>query len=339
MVESKGVDLSGLDNFNVSSLISGKQSNNKEGLLSYAPIDKFIEDKNNARKQYSSNELEELINSIKVISDKTGKMTGIKQPLSVQKHPVKEGYFIINGGSRRYRAGKIAGLKQLPYFISDNDAYDNVVDNLIRDGLKIEEIALFISERLKAGDKQGQIAKRLGKPKSYVSDYSIFYDLPSSIKKLFNNGFCNSIQALALLHRNHKKYENEINIFCSSADKNISTRVIREFIEELKKSNNENQPPTIKEKESEDKNIEESTNSLKEKVNIKKDFDPVTNENDKFTKKNNKDLVFLIEFEGSEGKLVFKNTLEYGKVIIKIEGNEAIEVDANLVNILSIEEE
>jgi hypothetical protein len=32
-------------------------------------------------------------------------MTGVKQPLSVRKHPERDGFFIINGGSRRYRAG------------------------------------------------------------------------------------------------------------------------------------------------------------------------------------------------------------------------------------------
>lgn len=79
MSENKGVDLSGLDDFNVSSLITGKLERPKEdGLLTYAPIDKFVEDKNNARKHYDPKALEELVNSIKVVSERTGNMTGVK---------------------------------------------------------------------------------------------------------------------------------------------------------------------------------------------------------------------------------------------------------------------
>ena len=345
MTKNKGVDLSGLDNFSVSSLISGKLENPKEdGLLSYAPIDKFIEDKNNARKNYDPQALEELVNSIKVVSEKTGKMTGVKQPLSVRKHPEKKGFFIINGGSRRYRAGKKAGLKELPYFISDNDSFDNVVDNLIRDGLKTEEVALFISQRLKAGDKQVQIAKRLGKTKSYVSDYAIFYDLPDSIRKLFDNEFCDSMQGLALLARGHKKYKEEIDIFCNSAEKLLSIKIIREFIEQLKNGNNnislidkEHKEETntgvnnnLVDKVIEDKKTPDSSN----KKEVKKSETPKD-----LSEKGNKELVLLIEFEGEQGRLIFENTFEYGRVIIKIESGETKEVDASQIKVLSIEED
>lgn len=337
MTENKGVDLSGLDSFSVSSLISGKLENPKEeGLLSYAPIDKFIEDENNARKNYDPQALEELVNSIKVVSEKTGKKTGVKQPLSVRKHPEKKGFFIINGGSRRYRAGKTAGLKELPYFISDNDSFDNVVDNLIRDGLKTEEVALFISQRLKAGDKQVQIAKRLGKAKSYVSDYAIFYDLPDSIRKLFDNEFCDSMQGLALLSRGHKKYKEEIDIFCNSADKLLSIKIIREFIEQLKNDNNN--ISLIDKEHKVETNTGENNNLIDNFIENKKEVKK--SETPKYlSEKRNKELVLLIEFEGEQGQLIFENTLEYGRVIIKIESGETKEVDASQIKVLSIEED
>ena len=345
MSENKGVDLSGLDDFNVSSLITGKLERPKEdGLLSYAPIDKFVEDKNNARKHYDPKALEELVNSIKVVSERTGNMTGVKQPLSVRKHPERDGFFIINGGSRRYRAGIIAGLKALPYFISDSDSFDNVVDNLIRDGLKTEEVAFFISERIKAGDKQVHIANRLGKPKSYVSDYGLFYDLPDSIRRLFDHGFCDSMQGLALLARNHKKYKEEIDIFCNGAEKLISIKIIRDFIEHLKDSH---PTKTLLDKEDKEDANTDSIKKISDKIEADKTPPEISTKEavkkgetgHDLSKKEKRDLVLLIDYEGEPGRLIFKNTLEYGKVIIKTRQGETKEVHASQIKVLGIEED
>ncbi|GAW87316.1 chromosome partitioning protein, ParB family [Bathymodiolus platifrons methanotrophic gill symbiont] len=340
MSKNKGVDLSGLDDFNPSSLISGQLKKPKEeGLLSYAPIEKFIEDENNARKSYDSQALEELINSMKVISEKTGKKVGVKQPLSVKKHPEKEGFFIINGGSRRYRAAKKIGLKKLPYFLSDNDSFDNVVDNLIRDGLKTEEVALFISERIKAGDKQIEIAERLGKTKSYVSDYALFDELPKSIKSLLNNRFCTSMQGLALLYRAYKKYEKEVDIFCNTTEKQLSTKILREFVDSLKAPESNTNQEEISIIENNDNNNEVDTDTDIVKNETPKNLNKKDNEEKGYGKNVNKKLVLLVEFENEQARLVFKNTLEYGKVIIKMESGETKEVNADQIKVLSIEED
>ncbi|WP_198266655.1 ParB/RepB/Spo0J family partition protein [sulfur-oxidizing endosymbiont of Gigantopelta aegis] len=243
---SKGADLSGLDDFNVSSLLTGnkKAKRANEGQLSYAPIDKFIEDENNARQSFDSDKLNELVESIKAISPVTNKMTGVKQPLSVRRHPDKEGYFIINGGHRRYRAAKIAGLTELPYFISDeNDELDNVVDNLIREGLKADEVAKFIEARILAGDKKSEIAKRLGKQLSYVSDHAVFSQLDDSIKSIFDEKYCESIRGLAKLHRAFKKHPDKVKNYCKNLHQKVSVSDIDFFIkslDETQKQDNKN---------------------------------------------------------------------------------------------------
>ena len=235
---SKGADLSGLDDFNVSSLLSGNKKSEpavaNEGQLSYAPIERFIEDESNARKHFDETNLKGLVDSIKSISPVTKKMTGVKQPLSVRRHPEKEGYFIINGGHRRYRAAKIAGLKELPFFISDdNDEIDNVVDNLVRDGLKIDEVAAFIEKRISQGDKKGEIAKRLGKPQSFVSDYASFSKMDESIKAVYKKGCCDSIRGLANLHRAFKKHPDKVKTYCNNLHQKVSVSDIDFFIKSL----------------------------------------------------------------------------------------------------------
>lgn len=250
---SKGADLSGLDDFNVSSLLGGnkKAEPANEGQLSYAPIDRFIEDESNARKHFDETNLKGLVESIKSISPVTKKMTGVKQPLSVKRHPEKDGYFIINGGHRRYRAAKIAGLKELPFFISDdNDEIDNVVDNLVRDGLKIDEVAAFIEKRISQGDKKGEIAKRLGKPQSFVSDYASFSKMDESIKSVYTKGYCDSIQGLARLHRAFKKHTDKVKTYCNSLHQKVSVSDIDFFIKSLD--------------ETESKSKENKTNELQE---------------------------------------------------------------------------
>lgn len=242
---AKGADLSGLDNFNLSSFLdsgskkeSTQQSNVEAGAIAYAPLENFHEDPENARKEFDPEKLQELADSMQQINPTTGEPRGIMEPLSVKHHPEQPGHFIINGGNRRYRAAALAGLEQVPYIIKDElDDFDKFVLNDQRENLSPLEIALFIKSRLEDGHKAGEIAKALGRPPSYVSDHKIFFDMASCIRNLYDSGLCRSMQALALLHRGYKKHSDEIEEFCQEASANqeeLTTSQVRAFLDSLK---------------------------------------------------------------------------------------------------------
>lgn len=255
--KAKGADLSGLDDFNLSSFLdggkmgagNGAQSHVQAGAVSYAPLDHFHEDSKNARQEFNVNRLQELAESMLQVNPKTGKARGILEPLSVKHHPDKPGHFIINGGHRRFRAAKMAGLDKAPYIIKDElDDFDKFVLNDQRENLSPLEIALFIKSRLEDGHKAGEIAKALGRPPSYVSDHKIFFDMASCIRDLYDSGLCRSMQALALLHRGYKKHSDEIEAFCQEASANeqeLTTSQVRAFLDSLK------EPAKPKQKDSE----------------------------------------------------------------------------------------
>ncbi|MFN3710608.1 MAG: ParB/RepB/Spo0J family partition protein [Alishewanella aestuarii] len=247
---TKGADLSGLDDFNVSSFLAGGSKKDstpqgrgdqvEAGAIAYAPLESFHEDPENARKEFDAEKLQELADSMKQVNLTTGKPRGIMEPLSVKHHPEQPGHFIINGGNRRYRAAELAGLEQVPYIIKDElDDFDKFVLNDQRENLSPLEIALFIKSRLEDGHKAGEIAKALGRPPSYISDHKIFFDMATCIRDLYDGSICRSMQALALLHRGYKKYSAEIEAFCKQYDaskQELTTSRVRSFLDSLKDS-------------------------------------------------------------------------------------------------------
>jgi ParB family chromosome partitioning protein len=328
---SKGVDLSGLDGFTSSSLLTGKKENT-EGKLYFASIDLFVEDEENARKTYDLEKLNELKESISVVGS-DGKQVGIKQPLSVKKHPSKEGYFLINGGSRRYRAAKELGLKELPYFIDEvADAIDNVVDNLIRDGLKAHEISNFINEQLKNGMKGVEIAKRLGKPKSFVSEYALFNKIPATIRALYDEKRCESVQVLIALHRAHTRFPEAIESYCEDLESSFNIKQVKAFIDSLKT------PASTESKPEEDS--QDQTNEQTQPVNLEEDQETKTTQQTAEEPTNTdkiKSPIVLILHDEREARVILKKRAAYGLLWIKYEDNgEELQINATEAKIIAV---
>ena len=347
------VDLTGLDSFSLSSLMSGESSNQAEtkadGVVSYAPINRFHESPHNARKRFDPEKLQELVDSINAINPKTGERRGIKQPLSVKPHPDIPGDFIINGGHRRYRAGKIAELEVLPYFLDEEaDDFDNVVDNLIRDGLNHYEMAVVIKDKLDKGMKAGEIASQLGKPNSFVSDYSIFFDLPDCISDLYQEGLCNSMKVLAILFRAYKKgFEEEITNWCLSVKYEITKAQVEEFVRSLKEkgaeSDTQNEIPVNADKlfdkpESfeetpENDHAEDGNNEHDDSLDDQAD-ELLQSEEDK--EKIKKPLI-QVKHDDREAQLLIKKRAAYGLAWIKYtDDGDEMEVDVNEIKLVAV---
>lgn len=223
---SNGVDLSGLDQFNSASFLEDNlldAANSGRPLL--VSLDQISPDPDQPRQDFNPERLEELAASIKE--------RGVKSPISV-KPANGDGVYFINHGERRWRAARVAGLAEIPVFIDDDHTgYDQVIENIQREGLTPLEIAHFVERRLEAGDKKGQIAKLLGKPASYVSDHAIFFQLPDCVRDLYDSGRCRTIQALASLYRLYKDFPDEVASFLRG-ERTISNNEVRTLAAELK---------------------------------------------------------------------------------------------------------
>lgn len=169
------------------------------------------EDPEQPRKEFPEEAMREMTASVK--------LRGVKTPVSVRRHPVKSGKWLLNYGARRYRASVASGKKTIPAFIDEtHDDFDQVIENLQRDDLKPMELALFIKKRVEAGDKKSDIAKLLGKDNSVVTQHLALIDPPVFIKELYQSGRCDSPRVLYTLRNLYDQHGDAVEIWCNSVD-------------------------------------------------------------------------------------------------------------------------
>ncbi|MBL4571562.1 MAG: ParB/RepB/Spo0J family partition protein [Gammaproteobacteria bacterium] len=140
---------------------------------------------------------------------------GVIQPITV--HPEDaNGKYKIKYGERRWRASGIAqGVTTIPAFIDDTtDDYSQMIENIQREDLSAMEIAGWISAKLQNGEKGQDIAKRLGKHKTFVSLYKQIVDLPEAIMSLYSSGVTQSARALVDIKRAYEVNALETIKFC-----------------------------------------------------------------------------------------------------------------------------
>ena len=118
--------------------------------------------RNQVRKNFDQESLEELAESIKEY--------GLIQPIVVTK---KDNYYSIVAGERRWRASKLAGIKEIPAIIREDDEKVNaeisLIENMQREDLNPIEKATGIKTLMdNYGMSQDEIAKKLGKAKTTI---------------------------------------------------------------------------------------------------------------------------------------------------------------------------
>lgn len=153
-------------------------------------LEQIDEDPGQPRQEFSEEELQSLAASIRV--------EGILQPIVVRRSP-QAGRFIIVMGARRYRAARLAALVEAPVIVQDDteaNPYAQMVENIQRDDLKASEIARFITARLEAGEKQTEIARRLGKPRDWVSRYGAVPKMPPFLQEMLTTSSIRAVYEL-----------------------------------------------------------------------------------------------------------------------------------------------
>ncbi len=171
------------------------------GLPLMLPVDSIDEDPDQPRREFDSNALHELAQTIRE--------RGVRQPISVRPSIHPSGRWLLNFGARRLRAARLAALTEIPAFIdSTADDYDQVIENEQREALRPLDLALFVQKRLALGDTQAVIAKRLGKSRQYVTVATALIEPPAWLLQAYRDGRCrgkNELYELRRLHGLHRQ--------------------------------------------------------------------------------------------------------------------------------------
>ncbi|EMP3151359.1 ParB/RepB/Spo0J family partition protein [Salmonella enterica] len=190
------------------------------------PLADIEEDENQPRKEFSEDKMAEMEASIK--------LRGVRQPVSVRPHPDKPGKWILNFGARRYRGSLRAGKETIPAFIDEtSDDYDQVIENENRDNLKPMELALFIKSKLDQGIKKAEIARRLTRPASTITELLSLIEAPACIEEAYRSGRCTSPKTLYELRALHDKYAEQVEAWCDATDE-ITRKGVADLGDQLK---------------------------------------------------------------------------------------------------------
>ena len=149
-------------------------------------LNKIITNPNQPRKYFSEEKMEELKKSIK--------NNGLIQPIIVRKveNTVQNKYEII-AGERRYRACKSLGFESVQCVViqaGDSKSYEySVLENIQRENLNpIEEAESYVMLMEVYGYTQENMAQKLGKTRSAISNKIRLLKLPEAIKSYVRTG-------------------------------------------------------------------------------------------------------------------------------------------------------
>jgi ParB family chromosome partitioning protein len=195
------------------------------------PLDQIEINPKQPRRDFDEIALSELAASLK--------MHDIIQPLTVTKIP--NGKYRIIAGERRFRAAKIAGLKDVPVYV--REAKDSqllelaLLENLQRENLNAMEIALSYRRLMEELEyTQEQLAERMGKERSTVANYIRLLKLPPDIQVAVRNGTITMGHARALI--NVDVIDKQLYIFHEIKNKELSVRQTEELVRRLYTSPN-----------------------------------------------------------------------------------------------------
>jgi ParB family chromosome partitioning protein len=181
------LDLTGLDQFRASALLADPPPH--DSVPQEMDLELIDFDPEQPRGSVDDAALAELAASIRE--------KGVLEPVSLRRHPDRPGRFIVNRGERRVRASRLAGRRTVPWFLDERvDRYAQVIENLQREDLMPFDLARFIADRERDGDSRAEIARKLGKPRSFITEAAGLIDAPAEVRTAFEAGRASDTRVL-----------------------------------------------------------------------------------------------------------------------------------------------
>ncbi|MCQ2058333.1 MAG: ParB/RepB/Spo0J family partition protein [Bacteroidaceae bacterium] len=200
--------------------------------ISEVAIDLIDPNKNQPRKDFDDDSLNELTESIKNI--------GLIQPITLRK--TENGRYQIIAGERRYRACKLAKLKTIPSYV--RQANDQtmmamaLVENIQRQDLNAIEIALAYQNLIESYNiTQEQLSERIGKKRATVANYVRLLKLPADVQMALQEQKIDMGHARALLSLDNA--EMQLKLFHEILDKDYSVRKVEERVHAMMNQQND----------------------------------------------------------------------------------------------------
>ena len=188
------------------------------------PLNEIIPNKDQPRKTFDEGSIQELAQSIE--------QHGVLQPLLVR--PLAEGGYQLVAGERRWRACRIAGVKEVPVVVkelTDTETMEiAIIENLQREDLNpIEEAEGLQALIDKCGFTQEEVATSVGKSRPAIANSLRLLRLPEEVRDMTKNGDISAGHARALL-----SFDNEAMI-CEVAQNIVSNKLTVRNVERLAK--------------------------------------------------------------------------------------------------------
>ncbi len=225
-----------------------KTSNDKISISSIIP------NRNQPRKKFEKETLDELTNSIKE--------RGIIQPLIVRKSDDQVDMFELIAGERRWQAAQTAGLHEVPVIVIEADNLKSlelaIVENVQRQDLNaIDEAESYKNLIDNFGYDQEKVSKFIGKSRSYISNSLRLLTLPEKLIDMVRNEKISQGHARVLIG-----LENALHIAEKIIKKKLSVRQSENLVRLVKKSPNKIYKPR-------DANIIAAEKELTDKLGMK----------------------------------------------------------------------
>ena len=193
----------------------------------YVKISRIEPRKDQPRKSFNEDKLQELADSIK--------RYGIIEPIIVQE--VKDHYEIV-AGERRWRAAMKAGLKEVPVLIrhlSEQEIVEiSLIENIQREDLNpIEEALAYKTLLEKYSLKQDQVAEIVSKSRTTVTNSMRLLNLCDEVQQMLINEMISQGHARALLSIDDQELQYTVaqRVF----DENLSVRDIEKIVRDMTK--------------------------------------------------------------------------------------------------------
>lgn len=222
------IELKGLAELrNIDSLLTESRSSdlNRENVI-FLPVDRLVSGQYQPRTFFDEKALVELAASIQ--------SEGIIQPLIARKLDADK--FEIIAGERRWRAACLAGLKVVPVVVrnvSDDTALAfALIENIQREELNpMDEAGAFVRLAEQFGMTHEEIAERVGRSRSAVSNMMRLLSLPDEIKHLLRSGKIEMGHARALLSLSP---EEQGDIVSRIVNENLTVRQVEKLVNSAK---------------------------------------------------------------------------------------------------------
>lgn len=202
-----------------------KDESSKSGEI-MVKINEVEPNRDQPRKEFDEDSLVELADSIKQF--------GILQPLLVQK---KKDYYEIIAGERRWRAAKIAGIKEVPVIIKEYTNQEiveiSLIENIQRENLNpIEEAMAYKRLLEKFNLKQDEVAERVSKSRTAVTNSMRLLKLSDRVQQMIIDDMISTGHARALLAIDDE--EQQYMLANKIFDEKLSVRETEKLVKDLK---------------------------------------------------------------------------------------------------------